>query len=186
MGSKKLNFVNPKTLREGDHPEIGGCVLRLSDIRGRLRDEVEQRLGYRPGRLLDGWWLLFLLEVPLSSQFELFGYTHMSGGKFADSDKKPEEALRAKGVSDAWIAETKESVIKKYLTVLPVPERIVKIIPMITDNEDEAAFPPGSGVNRYPPGQGILQWRLTDNLKFAVKSFIDGGHAYVGDWGDPK
>ena len=50
-------------------------------LRSQPSGECERGLGYGPGRLSQGWWLLFALERPTSDNFEFGGYTHFSGAR---------------------------------------------------------------------------------------------------------
>ena len=47
-------------------------------LRSQPSGECERGLGYGPGRLSQGWWLLFALERPTPDNFEFGGYTHFS------------------------------------------------------------------------------------------------------------
>jgi hypothetical protein len=145
-------------------------VLVASHIRGRKPNLLENLLGYRPGRLSEGWYLLFLLDQISANDFELHGYTHFSGGRAKGSALTAKEALRTQGVDVERIK--RRQATERFKT--HGPDRIAKVVPVIEH----------SGIETYPPGHGIPQWRLTSAKRFRVKALIGPGQAYLGDYLD--
>ena len=167
-------------LRVGQETPMAGYVLRLDTIRGQPPAELERRLGYRPGRLAQGWRLLFLLDRPAPEQIELRGYTHWSDGapsghlvpEAARAGRRAEDLLRSDhGFSAQDLLKTKRGIIDRYF-LLQDPSRIVKVLPVTPHTDAET----------YPPGTGIQQWRLAAPLRFRVKALVPPGQAYTGDW----
>jgi len=168
-------------LNVGQETRATGYVLRLDAIRGQPPAELERRLGYRVGRLAQGWRLLFLLERPAPEQVELRGYTHWSDGapsghllpEAARAGRRAEDLLQSQhGFSAQDLLKTKRGIIDRYF-LLQGPSRIVKVLPVITHSDAET----------YPPGTGIQQWRLAEPpLRFRVKALVPPGQAYTGDW----
>jgi hypothetical protein len=159
-------------LTVGETVRQGGYVLLASHIRGRSPVLLEQVLGYRRTRLSRGWYLLFLLDPVSAGEFELHGYTHFSGGKAKDSPLTAEQDLRARGVDVDRIKRRQAEERFK----IHGPDRIAKVVPVIDH----------SGIETYPPGAGIPQWRLGVGVtkRFKVKAFVAPGQIYLGDYSD--
>jgi hypothetical protein len=150
-----------------------GYFTRAVFLRGQSAAEIERRLGFRAGRCGKGWWLLFLAEMPLPADFELRGYSQMSGGVAQGHLPRPpdprtaEAAMAAKG---ADLARIKAGLIRDVFR-LSGPERLAKAIPVAG----------GTGENDYPPGTGIPQWELTGRaLAWQVAAFVAPGRSYDG------
>ena len=167
-------------LKVGQETRMAGYVLRLDAIRGQPPAELERRLGFRVGRLAQGWRLLFLLDRPAPEQIELRGYTHWSDGapsghllpEAARAGRRAEDLLQSQhGFSAQDLLKTKRGIIDRYF-LLQGPSRIVKVMPVILHSDTET----------YPPGTGIQQWRLAVPLRFRVKALVPPGQAYTGDW----
>jgi hypothetical protein len=167
-------------LTVGQEARMAGYVLRLDSIRGQPPAELERRLGFRVGRLAQGWRLLLLLDRPAPEQIELRGYTHWSDGapsghllpEGARAGRRAEDLLQSQhGFSAQDLLKTKRGIVDRYF-LLQGPSRIVKVLPVT----------PHTGAEIYPPGTGIQQWRLAVPLRFRVKALVSPGQSYTGDW----
>lgn len=67
-------------LAVGDMVGKRGFFTKAVFLRGIGTAEIERRVGYRAGRLSDGWYLLFMASLPSAHEFEVRGYSQMSGG----------------------------------------------------------------------------------------------------------
>ena len=56
-------------LTVGETKKLGGYVLVASHIRGRDPIRLEHIPGSRPGRLGQGWYLLFLVDTVSANEF---------------------------------------------------------------------------------------------------------------------
>jgi hypothetical protein len=149
-----------------------GFVTKALFLRGRTTSELEDRLGYAEGRLCNGYWLLFLEQMPTPGDFEFMGYSQMSGGIPLGHLNPPggltaEQSLRAGGMD---MLRLKQKFIRETFK-LSGPERLAKVIPL----------DPAHGPMPYPPGSGIPQWRIVEpGLLFRVAEQIAPGSAYLG------
>lgn len=123
-------------------------------LRGRSLDELERLLGYRTGRLsIAGAAVYAFTRVPENWEFELQGYTNVSGGLQTDpawvrSDRAAAKYHAATGTLDS---ETiRKNMVRANMTVNG-SDRRVKVKPLLVDPNDP-----------YPPGAGIPQWRVSD------------------------
>ena len=159
------------TFTVGSTVKMRGYVLKAMFMRGQSAAELERRIGYGSGRLIKGWYLFFLLQMPTITDFTMRGYTYLPDGVPVGESDPPEPAMANRGWSQSDIDSLKQNLIKRTFTISG-PERLAKVIP-VTDHG------PGS---TYPPGSGIPQWRLNTKLDFKVKAFIPPGQVYMGDY----
>lgn len=158
----------------GQQKVMKGFFTKALFIRGQSSAEAEKRLGYRAGRLAQGWYLCFLLEMPNVNEFEVRGYSQMSGGVARGHLPKPpdprnsEQRLNDDGFD---LARIKSGLITRTFQ-LRGPERLAKVIPKSGEFGD----------NDYPPGSGIPQWTLVAPKRFIIREFIDPGKMYMGDY----
>ena len=151
-----------------------GFFTKAHWLRMQTSAEVERRVGYRAGRLTQGWYLLFLTKVPTPEQFEFRGYSYLSGGierghlPIPPDPRNVEQRLKAGGYD---IARMKQNVIRDVFR-LDGSNRLAKVIPV----QDEF------GAEDYPVGSGIEQWALTVPLPFRVAAFIGPGQTYQGNY----
>ena len=151
-----------------------GFVTRASYLRMQTASELERRLGYTPGRLDAGWWLLWLMQIPSPDDFEFAGYTQMSGGvphgHLAPAGRPAiEQSMHIAG----WdVTARKRKVIADAFRIAG-RERLAKVAPVN----------PAAGPMPYPPGSGIPQWKIVaPGLPFRVVQFIPGDSYYTGDF----
>ena len=161
-----------------EKPEVGrsiykaGFFTKALYLRNQPSREVENRLGYRAGRLDEGWWLCFLQVMPRGDQFEVRGYSQMSGGVAQGHLKSPPDPRNAEQTLKADrfdLVKIKAGLIANTFK-LSGPERLAKVIPA------RGEF----GKDDYPQGTGIPQWTLTERLEFMVAAFVGPGEDYQG------
>ena len=118
------------TLQVGGNANLRGFFTKALYVRNQPSLEVERRLGYRAGRLDEGWWLCFLLQMPKGEDFEVRGYSQMSGGVAQGHLKSPpdprnaEQTLKDGGVD---LVKVKAGLIANTFR-LSGPERLAKVI----------------------------------------------------------
>jgi hypothetical protein len=149
-----------------------GFFTKALWLRMQPADPLEARIGYRSARLADGWWLLFMLEVPRVDEFEVRGYSHLSGGVVQGHLPSPPDPRNAEqrlhdGGYD--LARIKSSLIGNSFRI-DGPERLAKVLPVRSE----------FGLDDYPPGTGIAQWTLTRAKAFRVAAFMGPGQVYDG------
>jgi hypothetical protein len=153
----------------GDIVAARGFFTKAHWLRMRSSEEIERRIGYGPGRLADGWWLLFLIEMPAASDFEVRGYSHFSGGvveghlPMPPDPRTTEQRLRDDGYN---LANIKRNLLATVFR-LEGASRLAKVKPV-------------RGGSDYPPGEGIEQWTLIREKPFKVAAFIGPGQRYEG------
>lgn len=161
-------------LTVGQADYFRGFFTRALHLRGKPAIELEDILGFERGRLGQGWWLLFMLELPGPHDFEFRGYTQMSGGieqghLASPPDRRTaEERVKDLGHSDASMAAFKRRFVADNF-VLHGPYRLAKLLPK-------------AGGAGYPPGRGIPQWELTAKRRFLVAAEVGPGAMYLGNY----
>lgn len=166
----------------GEIQMLKGFFTSARTIRMQPAAELERRLGFRFGRLSQGYWLMFLTKLPTVEQFEYRGMTHMSGGIFQGhkpehrNDPNAEQLLQAQGVSLGGNANqskgAKHATLQDTFT-LHGHMRLAKVRPI--------AAPVGDpNVPDYPPGSGFPQWELTVSLPWVAAAFVGPGKTYEG------
>ncbi len=138
--------------------------------------ELERRVGYQPGRLRYGWYVLTMKErVPTPNEFVFGGYTHFSGGRIQGHEKDPakrgphmDDSLRAMRIDVEYL---KRQQVQSF--VLDGPERLIKIVPALSDlDSEEAAIQ--AGKYWHPDPSPVPQWQLTAPMLFLVESHHRG------------
>ncbi len=170
-----MSSVALETLVVGSEVFRGGFFTKLHFL-GALANgsELERRIGYAPGRLRHGWYLLLMLERPPSeTEFDFAGYSHFSGGVVKGHSKLPgdrgpsvEDSMRNDGI-DMQVA--KRSVARNF--TVQGPERLAKIVPAEKDLDD-----PETSVQQgkywHPDLNPIAQWKLTCRARFVVEKYF--------------
>jgi hypothetical protein len=161
----------PLALLPGQTVAMAGFFTKARFLRGQPALELERRLGYAPGRLANGWWLLFLEQMPTPNDFEFMGYSHMSGG-VAQGHLRPgptaEQQLKS-GKFDVF-GMKRRTILQAFR--LSGPDRLAKVVPVADQ----------SGLTPYPPGSGLPQWKLIQPLTFKVVAEVRAGQVYLGDY----
>ena len=167
----------------GSTTAASGCVTRLVDIINRSPSELEDLVGYRRGRLAQGFYLL-LLKHPLSAgDFEFFGYTYMSGGKIgspsnveAIENARPrvhDVLARSLHSAGPTVAPTIDEQFAKSIP-LSGPNRYVKIVAFIGHDDHIGA------ADQYPASKlGIAQLNLKKAKK---KDFLVAAEVHGSIW----
>jgi hypothetical protein len=163
--------------RVGDTIDMTGYFLQLKFIRGQSPAELERRIGFRPGRLSQGWYLFFMLRLPTPDDYEMHGYTHFSGGMvqghLTHATRPPIQEQRLT-LEQGWSAADVRRFKERQIATFSISgfERLAKVIPIIDH----------SAIETYPPGSGIPQWKAVKPLPFRVKAALGPNQAYTGDW----
>lgn len=178
-----MAFV-PLPQRVGEMQQLKGDFSKALYYRGQSSAEVERRIGYRAGRLREGWWLMFLTVLPRPDQFEYRGYSQMSGGRVQghlpqfNSGPTAEDRLKSGGQNLTGIAYQERGMKQQTLTevfCLNGPERQAKVRPVAREHGDP-------DIPDYPPGAGIPQWNLTHPLSWVAAAFVAPGQSYLGGY----
>jgi hypothetical protein len=143
------------------------------DQLGDLADgpELERRIGYAPGTLALGWYVLMMIErPPVASEFVLAGYSHFSDGRIrghvrpqpGEARETVEESLHALSVN---VLRARAAVATHF--TIEGPQRLVKIHPLERCH-----------VYWHPDPNPVAQWQLTVPMRFRVAEFHAGwtGH----------
>ena len=138
-------------------------------LRGKTLDQMEVLLGYRTGRLSTlGAAVYAFTRAPENWEFEVAGYTNVSGGMSISSDW-----VEADRKAAAYYAKTgmrsSETVLKdnaRASMTIDGENRLIKIKPLLDDPFDT-----------YPPGHGIPQWRVSTEA--AEKGTLQGDLLHV-------
>ena len=163
----------------GSITQAKGCVTRLIDVNNRSQQELEDRVGFRRGRLAKGYYILVLKERLTPEDIQFFGYTYMSGGKHGLPSNDPAVERGRKSAEQALIEQLGQQGLKSLKAMrarehqLSGSERLVKIIPEI--RHDELMGP----ADQYPaaPG-GIMQLNLVRPKAFLVAAHVDPDNTF--------
>ena len=122
-------------------------------LRGKTLDEMELLLGYRTGRLSTlGAAVYAFTRVPENWEFEVAGYTNVSGGMPISSDWVEADRKAAAYYANTGVRSS-ETVLKdnaRASMTIYGENRLIKVKPLLDDPLDT-----------YPPGHGIPQWRVS-------------------------
>lgn len=153
-----------------------GFFTKALYLRSQPSHELERRLGYRTGRLSQGWILLFMEDVLGETDFEFRGYSQMSGGVAQGHQPNPPDARN----SEQWLRDNnydlprlKQKIVREVFAYSG-PERLAKVVPLAGE----------FGEDDYPPGTGIPQWTIVrpKGVKFRVAAEIGPGQTYLGNY----
>jgi hypothetical protein len=132
---------------------------------GDLSDgrELERRIGYSPGTLASGWYVLLMIgRPPGPAEFMLAGFSHFSGGHVrghqAVVGEHVEASLRAQSVD---VLRSRAASARNFS--ISGPQRLAKISPVLRCQ-----------VFWHPDPNPIPQWELTEPMEFVVSAFYGG------------
>ena len=155
--------------------QLGGYFTQAVYLHGQVGCELERRIGYYRGRLNGGWYLAYFEEKPGPFQFELQGYSQLSGGvergHLPVNVGKPDVEQRARSEGFLDIEKAKNNFVQNKFTAHG-SSRLAKVIP-VGDADDNVEM-------HFPPGSGIPQWKLAPNVK--LKARIVGKFSYEQKW----
>jgi hypothetical protein len=153
-----------------------GYITQAKYLRSQSTREIELRIGYRAGRLAEGYSLWFLLDRLTPEDFEFRGYSQMSGGvpmghKPAHSDDpNAEQSLLAEGYD---LAALKRRICDQTFRYVG-PDWLCKVIPIREKFGDKD----------YPQGTGIPQWEIVRDRpkRFQLAAVVPGDGKYTGNY----
>jgi hypothetical protein len=140
------------------HPK--GFFTQLKYLAGQSLSEIERRLGYRTGRLAQGAYVVQACDLPGLNEFNLMGYSQVSGDRFKTNGQYDTGKLNAIS-GNAHAAELKAIAYSRWQ--ISGPDSLVKVIPVISHSDWET----------YPPGTGVPQWEVTAPLRCRVAAFVE-------------
>jgi hypothetical protein len=168
---------------------VTGCITTNTWVAARSARALETSLGYGRGRLDAGWSVLVLVEKLAPQDFEFWGATMQSGGRWglpgatteADGQRPSVHADIKQRYGDEHYAKWRKAEADKM--PLTGGNRLVKVVP-VTGHVEGA-----SPKEWYPMGGGGLQWRVTSAKMFVVAMFVNadqiaaipGWSAYLGE-----
>ncbi len=123
-------------------------------LRGKTLTEMESLIGFRTGRLSTlGASVYGFSRIPENWEFELAGYTNVSGGMKTDTAWVAADRAAALYYANSGMrsAETVRMDNARSSMTISGPNRLIKVKPLLGDPTDT-----------YPPGQGIPQWRVSE------------------------
>ena len=171
----------------GDFVREKGFITRLIGVINRPASYLEGALGFRAGRLKQGWMLLALKEAVAPEEFAFAGYSESSGGETvartpsgAELRTRIDAVARAESTDADARLGTGYGLLKRQVAdsfALSGPERIVKVVPHMPHM---SAMPPDE---QYPPGAGLPQWVLLKPKLFVVAAVVGSGEQHAGGGG---
>ncbi|MEJ1239307.1 hypothetical protein WBG78_14315 [Chryseolinea sp. T2] len=130
----------------GQSVDIHGFVTSEKFIANCSLSEIEKRLGFHQGRLMQGAAFLVLSGTPSDKDFELRGYSNVADHRFKMPSGLDVKVLK-RNVKEAWEEDQTQ---------------LIKVVPRQGHN------PEISDDIQYPPGHGVPQWKLTSDYKARV------------------
>lgn len=159
-----MNQTTNLALKPGSTVSMPGFFTKRHTL-GDLRNgkELERRLGFEPGSLALGWYVLYLVgRTPRPDEFLFGGYTHFSGGHIEGhksiNGAHVEASLQADAVN---IAKAKAAAAEGFTII--GPQRLTKIYPVLKPRS-----------YWHPDPNPVPQWQLTVALDFEVHEFVPG------------
>lgn len=147
-------------MQVNDIIQVAGFITREISIKGRSLREIEDILGFHSGRLSGGAAIAVLLQVPQLHQFDLAGYTQVA-------DHRIDRNKMLQGLDENKL----KSLVADRFTTQGI-DRLVKVIPFTRHN------PSMTNEEQYPPGQGVPQWKLKQEIPAQVVSLLAAGDIY--------
>jgi hypothetical protein len=121
-------------------------------LRGKTLPEIERLLGYGPGRLsTQGAAVYAFTRIPEDWEFEVAGYTNVSGGMKTDPSWDAADKAAAAYYQKTGLQSSQARLKTNARATMTVngSNRLIKVKPLLDGNS-------------YPPGLGIPQWRVSD------------------------
>ncbi|MEO6231103.1 MAG: hypothetical protein ABJB11_23045 [Ferruginibacter sp.] len=137
-----------------DYIQVKGCITQQKYIKGKSTAELERILGFKTGRLLAGFVVAALEQVPNNDQFELLGYTQVAEHRFG------EEATKGLDINKL------KQIVQQNVFTVAGNNRLIKVLP----NQPHQRFM--SNEEQYPPGLGVPQWKLVKPVYARVISVV--------------
>lgn len=160
--------ANIKHLVLGEKAHLKGDITNNTWVSARSGPDLERSLGFAPGRLAEGWWILVLRQKLTPAEFIFSGLTLRSGGRAglpAENWDAEEDRLHVhKSMLDEYGADKVARMQREALMGVQYqgPERLVKVVAV---TQHTKALSPRE---QYPMGGGGLQWTLRVPCEFFV------------------
>lgn len=157
-----------------------GDVTSLNFVAARPPALIERTLGFAPGRLGRGYWLLLLLDMVGIDDFRLGGFTLLSGGRDGLPAATWEADKLRPAIHDRVVAGYDDQgrklrqIAAAAINRLTGPQRTMKVVPLI--GHDPNIGP----ASQYPQGLGAPQWTLIQAKRFLVAGQVDAMGRFTG------
>ena len=157
----------------GHFYRLAGNVTQLDKLPITSPPDLEKYIGFGPGRLAAGYWVMLFKGILKADDFEMDGTTLRSGGKDGLPLKDPVADEARKRVHDRLLADRGKAGYSAFrqlhLRLIPPigAQRLIKIRANTPHSDDIAPD------IQYPPGGGGLQWRLIRRMRFLAALHID-------------
>lgn len=190
----KYNIKPSRELNVGDALCCRGDVTQLNYLMNVAPEDLEARLGYEPGRLRLGWYLLLLEQNVRLGEFIWGGTTEFSGGtdpvrtemfqgetyRIPVEDLKRFDLFKQSGFHQVEAETALHTFLShelRWLNDRVSHNRIAKVLPVI--GHDNEKF----WLTQYPDaarGRGVKQWTLRAAKNFRVGAKLRPGGKYLG------
>lgn len=170
------------TLAPGQTVKMTGDVTTLKWLLPGVDSRTEENVGYRAGRLDDGYVIALLVQRLSPDDFEFSGTTLRSGGRlgapagsYAEDETRP---LVRQGMQAEHGEAPYRALKAKYAGQVQTggPKRLAKIFPKSGPLKH---LPPRT---EFPMGGGGLQWTLVRPCLFLVALKVENGSATTPDF----
>jgi hypothetical protein len=146
-----------------------GFITRERWLIGRTSRQMARLLGFSLDRMALGARVYALKRLPRNDEFQFAGYTHWPNGE----PKGGREVLPPNWIAiDAkWMRgpdERRKDLVRSTWTQTG-PDRLVKVVPNIAHKEGET---------KYPPGDGVEQWRLDRRIEMNLVADLGTDEVY--------
>jgi len=181
--------------RIGQETTEEGYITTLCSVLvggSRPRDQ-EAKLGFTPGSMSDGYWLLLLdPRKPINTfEFEFRGYSHLTDGKPTIEDFDPKtQTMKVRdpknilNVHDEMNLRYGNNKIDQETCKRRNEEAVAKLRKGGLDRVCKVLVNYETGNVRYIPGAGVVQYVLLQPKTFIVAAFVGATDQLVGLGGD--
>jgi hypothetical protein len=170
-----------RTLTVGETRKFTGDVTTLNAIGGpRPPAAIEEMLGFRAGRLSQGYYFLLLKDGLTAGDFDFGGTTMRSGGRYGKPQASRDDDGRRTHVSSQMRHEYGEAEYERRKQQLAPgaqtsgPRRLAKIFPV------EGLGDTFSPAVEFPMGGGGLQWTLIQPKTFLIALEVTSSLMAIG------